>query len=259
MKQGLGTAGAPPTSPSLSLGRRARLSAIRRAKYRLLPGGMRFRTLPLGIGRGIKVKSDLHEPAYLWLGLYEYEIQCWLRKFAQRDGVVYDVGAASGVLSLAFARRTSRTVFCFEPDAGARTALAEHVRWNPSLGSLIEVSDRAVGARGEGNLSLDRFAQEHPRPTLIKIDVEGAEMEVLMGASGLLRDHSPHVVVETHSAGLENACAEFLIDLGYAPIIVSRRRRLREDRPSLHNRWIVAEGARVTGHGLQQGGRPVTD
>jgi len=218
------------------------LGLTRRAKQALLPGGPRFRVVPLGIARGLKVESNLHGPAYLWLGLYEYEIHRWLCRLAPPQAIVYDVGAASGVLALAFARLTGQPVACFEPDHGAREALAEHVRHNARLAGLIEVVDRQVGGPGSGVLTLDAFVEGRAAPTLLKIDVEGAELDVLHGARSLLDVSRPHVVVETHSAALERACAELLIQVGYAPRIVSQRRLLREDRPSVHNRWLVAQG-----------------
>jgi hypothetical protein len=198
--------------------------------------------VPLGIARGLKIESDLHGPAYLWLGLYEYEIQAWLRRLAPKDAIVYDVGAASGVLALAFARLTGAVVCCFEPDAGARAALAAHVRHNAWLAELIEVVDQPVGSPGGDGLTLDGFAEGRTSPTLLKIDVEGAELDVLVGSAALLRGRRPHILLETHSAELEHACAELLVRAGYAPRIISQRRRLREDRPSSHNRWLVAQG-----------------
>jgi hypothetical protein len=199
--------------------------------------------LPFGLARGLQIETDLHGPAYLWLGLYEYEIQRWLRRFAPEKALVYDVGAASGVLALAFARLTGSRVCCFEPDPMARDALAEHVRHNSWLAELIEVVDSAVGAPGDGGLTLDCFAADRPAPTLIKIDTEGAEMAVLQGAARLLDAGMPHLVIETHSAELESACAEYLIRIGYVPKVILQRRRFREDRPSVHNRWLVAQGA----------------
>jgi hypothetical protein len=73
--------------------------------------------------------------------------------------------------------------------------------------------------------------------------VEGAEVDVLRGARRLLAGHRPHVLVETHGLAEERACGELLVSYGYRPRIVPRRRRLREDRPTLHNRWLVAVGA----------------
>ena len=78
------------------------------------------------------------------------------------------------------------------------------------------------------------------------IDVDGAELGVLAGARRLLVDSRPHVILETHSAELEDGCAQLLIEAGYAPRVVTQRRILPQNRPAEHNRWLVAD--RAWGH-----------
>jgi hypothetical protein len=59
--------------------------------------------------------------------------------------------------------------------------------------------------------SLDSWSTEHPeaRPTLIKIDVEGHELEVLAGARALLGRFSPVLIIEVNDAeGLEHVLGE---------------------------------------------------
>jgi hypothetical protein len=216
---------------------------VRRAKY-LLPAGPRFRKVPFGLAAGLVIESDLRGPAYLWLGAYEYELQRQLRRLCQTGGPVYDVGAASGVQTLALARLTGAMTVAFEPDTQAVAALERHIGLNPTLMPLIRVERVVVGdASRDGVVALDDYVSDHPPPTLLKVDVEGAEADVLRGAKRLLNEHRPHVVVETHAADLERACGDLLIAAGYAPRVVPRRRRLREDRPATHNRWLVGVGA----------------
>ena len=45
-----------------------------------------------------------------------------------------------------------------------------------------------------------------PTPSLVKIDVEGAEVMVLKGALGLLRDSRPKLFIEVHSSALLAEC-----------------------------------------------------
>jgi FkbM family methyltransferase len=119
-------------------------------------------------------------------------------------------------------------VFAFEPDVPNADSLARHARLN-SLGAKIEVIRAAVfstsgfvalepadSARGHGNAhvgtdtehssptvqvpctTLDDFVREHIAPDTIKIDVEGAESNVLEGAEQLFTHSRPHLICEVH-------------------------------------------------------------
>ncbi len=60
-------------------------------------------------------------------------------------------------------------------------------------------------------------AEEHlPPPNVIKIDVEGAECLLLRGATGLLREHQPRLLVELHGAAMARDVLAVLDGLGYA-------------------------------------------
>ena len=52
-------------------------------------------------------------------------------------------------------------------------------------------------------------------PAVLKIDVEGAELEVLRGAAGTLNLQRPVVFLEAHSLSIENACIQELESRGY--------------------------------------------
>jgi hypothetical protein len=46
-------------------------------------------------------------------------------------------------------------------------------------------------------------ADQQLPPTLVKIDVDGAELDVLHGATDTLRNHSPAILLELHTDLLE--------------------------------------------------------
>jgi hypothetical protein len=65
-------------------------------------------------------------------------------------------------------------------------------------------------------VSLDDFIQSAPRPTAIKCDVEGAELEVLKGARRILSESRPWILCEMHSPENDRDARKFLAELGYS-------------------------------------------
>jgi len=64
-------------------------------------------------------------------------------------------------------------------------------------------------------VTLDSFAQDHPPPTMIKVDAEGAEVEVLKGAQKLLSQARPVWLFEVHHPQATTFLEENLRQNGY--------------------------------------------
>jgi hypothetical protein len=77
---------------------------------------------------------------------------------------------------------------------------------------------------------------------VIKIDAEGAEVEILRGATRLLGEYRPRLLIEVHSLELETSCNALLRHAGYKTTIVDNRGMMAESifRQG-HNRWLCAE------------------
>ena len=175
----------------------------------------------------------------LWLGLYELEIARHLRRLAHGRSRCFDVGAQYGYDALVLARLSGGEVVSFEADPALIPRMRLAFDLNPGLRDRLTAVDGFVGSGDGATISLDTYSGDRP-PDFIKIDVEGAEMDVLRGAEDLLRDAHPALVIETHSAPLERECGEALLELGYSPTIVHQRRVFPDLRPAGHNRWLVA-------------------
>ena len=184
-----------------------------------------------GLLQGMKRKGGLGWlPKRLSASVENAEIQFW-RSLDLTDKVVYDVGSYHGLLAMYFAR-SSRLVVCFEPNDVNRTRLEENV----ALNRLTNVTVRAVGIGSEpadvtmvysplmsGGATIETAHEFGPRatagtvrqsirlssldaeiaagialPDFIKIDVEGYELEALVGAAALLATHRPELFLEMH-------------------------------------------------------------
>jgi hypothetical protein len=208
------------------------------------PAAGTTRRIPAGPAKGIRLSAEpaARATADLWVGLYESEIAPYVRRYCSAGTVSVDVGAHFGYYSLVFAKRCRAPVFVYEPDPAARERIARNLELNPELAPWIDVRGLAVtDVEGPGQVTLDVDAEFEPSVGLLKVDVDGGEAHVLTGARRMLVASHPNVIVETHSQDLEDTCARILIEAGYAPRVITPRRILPENRPAVHNRWLVAD------------------
>jgi FkbM family methyltransferase len=177
-------------------------------------------TVHNGLNKGLRRRGGL---GWIPAGHDNPEIRFW-RSLDLRNKVVYDIGAFHGLLTLYFAR-SARRVAAWEPNRGNRKRLEENLRLNafsnvivrpyglsskpmraemsfdpltPGMASLD--SGIASGAKHEA-IELRTLDEEQglDAPDLIKIDVEGFELEVLKGAVRTL-ERRPDLFLEMHGA-----------------------------------------------------------
>ena len=58
----------------------------------------------------------------------------------------------------------------------------------------------------------------YPAPNVIKIDIEGAEYDALIGATNTLIKYKPNLLLATHNCkvpGVKEKCLAYLKELGY--------------------------------------------
>ncbi|MDQ4095464.1 MAG: FkbM family methyltransferase, partial [Actinomycetota bacterium] len=175
------------------------------------------------------------------IGRYEPAIQSVIDATLRAGDVAFDVGSNLGYFTLLMAKKVAPggRVVAFEPDPEMFAALSTNLTRNLADADHVTPLAKAAGAaagkvrfargwratRGRvvptgGDLevetvALDDAADRFGTPRLLKIDVEGAELDVLRGARGVLKEARPLVLVEVHSTDLEIECARLLERLGY--------------------------------------------
>jgi FkbM family methyltransferase len=198
------------------------------------------RRLPFGIGRGLRMRIDFEYQTRTYLGLYEIELNRYLRRVLLPGVTAFDIGVRHGYDSLVIAQHTRARVAAFEGDATCLAVMRANFALNLGLADLIEPVSAMVGTAA-GCLRLDDWAYGGGFvPDFIKLDIDGGEVDALRSAERILSERHPQIIVEVHSAELEWECGAILVGHGYRPLIVSQRTLLPDWRPSEHNRWLVA-------------------
>lgn len=220
---------------------------VRTLKRWLVPPGRRSRRIRFGEFRGLYMKLDLRTQTQVWLGLFEREVQPWLRHLSRGLGSAIDVGAAEGEYTLYFLARTrADPVVTVEPLAESLQLLQTNLALNSfDRSTRLLVVTESIGTPGWGRgVGLAQLLNGKPRPCLVKIDGDGSELDILESAGELLRDPDIRWLIETHSAELERGCARLFEQAGRPGRIVYNaywRRWIPEQRDLAVNRWYVVD------------------
>lgn len=215
------------------------------AKGAILPRAKQSRRLPFGIAAGIRIEIDFAVQTKMFLGMYEVELNKHLRRLVRPGYTSFDVGAQFGYDALVLAKLSGARVASIECDAGVIPELRRNINSNPGLRNQIELVDGFVASTTDienGTVALDDLAYGGGLfvPDFIKMDIEGGELDALVGSRRILEERRPDLLVETHSAELEAECLDLVRSFGYRTTIVDARRFLPDYRPTEHNRWFVA-------------------
>ncbi|MFN2453698.1 MAG: FkbM family methyltransferase [Pyrinomonadaceae bacterium] len=205
-----------------------------RLPLKLLPKAL---VLPILSGpmKGMKWRVGTSDHG-CWLGTFELTKQQAIWNQVRPDMVVYDIGANAGIYTLLFAKAVGHNgrVFAFEPFAENVTNFLCHTRLNhlenvvliqAALSSGLGLSSFKAGATNSmgaltgdatplqvPTFSMDELVSTYgfPSPDFVKMDVEGAESEVLAGASTILKEQSAVWFIALHGDEQKQNCQEIL-------------------------------------------------
>jgi FkbM family methyltransferase len=188
-------------------------------------------------------------------GQFEREAVAQCANFIKPDGVVIDVGANIGVHAVHFAALARfGKVVCFEP---ARSTFAYLLRNVQHLANVIPLNVALSDSAGlqpffvaadnafsglkdtkrkailhqesiacfRGDDILPALFADDQRIDLVKIDVEGLEMQVLRGMREFLVAHKPVIFCEIYGGEQSNpdpeSTVQFCVSLGYDAFVLS--------------------------------------
>jgi len=208
----------------------------------------------IGSGPGAGLRFDAGQYTQRFAsGQYERPVQEALAVAVNRGDVCYDVGANLGFFSILLSRLAgpAGSVYAFEPVPENACTIERNARLNRLDNiKVVQMALSSVDGKEElllahhiggavlksagtppdlaGSLvvetaTLDTLVERRriKPPNILKIDVEGAEMEVLKGMERVLREWTPTVLLELDdeaAAACEekvSVCRSFLHDLGY--------------------------------------------
>ena len=210
-------------------------------------------TIRDGVGKGLHFNPYRSSGAYL-SGRNELPVQETLAAHLKRGDVFYDIGANVGFFSIIASRLVGAdgSVYAFEPVAVNVACIQRNVRANQL--SNVTVIQKAIAATSgmvdihltghPGGATLtsaghpgDTYATTRVEsafidelldynqiapPDMVKIDVEGAEIDVLRGMARALAKFHPVVVFEIDDMDPERlahkreACTDILRGFGYS-------------------------------------------
>jgi FkbM family methyltransferase len=231
------------------------------AKLARPPLAFTFYTRQLNLWWSASGFPDLLTRHMLFEGMYQQEVLVALTSLLRSGDTVIDCGGHHGLMAIVAARAvgTTGSVISFEPNPNSRrhfrenctlngidnvriesTALSHHagstkfyvqkglVSWNSSMfeefasqSGRDEIEEIQVPMT-----TLDQFLEFGPRPALIKIDAEGSEFLILLGALNILKKCRPILSMEFNpesaiAAGTTVKDMQVLLEgLGYRLIVL---------------------------------------
>jgi FkbM family methyltransferase len=199
--------------------------------------------------KGYRLLVDLKSEKRFWLGIYEAELQEAIQRFVKKGMIAYDVGANVGFTALLLSQAVGQTgqVVAFEPLPINAIRLRKNLAINgvEHQARVVEcavtdfekkLSFLAYKWSGMGHIqglrkikfepqesievegiTLDHFVfrEGNAPPDFIKIDVEGAEANVLRGGKRLLDEVKPLMILELHTPQTSADVLEILTIFGY--------------------------------------------
>jgi FkbM family methyltransferase len=216
-------------------------------KRKLFP--LKYSRVKSGVIKNYLWRNGVMDNSYV-LGEYEPSTIEILKKAIKEEYTCYDIGANTGYMSLVLSKLCGSTgkVYTFEPLPQNQVFINDHLKENNIRNTVafdIALSDKEsiLQFTDSGNYVANTYISNSPiygtskkieikcsyidklidenkvaPPDFIKIDVEGAEYDVLKGATETIKKFTPTIFVATHNnhnPGVKEKCLTLLESLNY--------------------------------------------
>ncbi|MDF1734033.1 MAG: FkbM family methyltransferase [Minwuia sp.] len=207
-----------------------------------------------GPARGLTMRISLPDDKLYWTGTWEQDVTTALAAEVTQGMVCYDIGSHRGFMAGVMAASGAAEVICFEPNPENAATIEDLIALNPAM--RLSLQTCAVGAEDTtatfevmpetsmGKLSSSSFQhgtdgqtrievqvvrldtlvdrQVIAPPDLLKIDIEGAEQDALLGAESTVARFRPVLLIEVHSHDLLISCRQWLAERNYRMRVVQQ-------------------------------------
>jgi FkbM family methyltransferase len=192
---------------------------------RLMPGAIVYNWIDEA--KFIVSQGETGLTGNVYCGLHEFEDMAYVLHVVDAEDVFIDVGANVGSYTILACGVKGAKGYCFEPIPQTFDRLVSNIRINNlserveamnigcsdaekelvftvgenAMNHVVSSDEKASGVVRVKTFPLDAILGQ-VNPTVIKIDVEGFETEVLTGAYGILNNKSLHsVIMELNGSG----------------------------------------------------------
>ena len=169
------------------------------------------------------------------LEIFKDNIYSIYEDFIPKPGqTVIDIGAQYGDYAILCSKFYKAKVYTFEPLPQNFKEILQNIKLNGLKKDSIKAFNVALGNANKtamlsysGEMANNSNKGKKVKTTfrtldsyklkidLLKIDVEGFELEVLEGSVNTIKKYHPKIIIETHSRALEKQTKEFLSGLNY--------------------------------------------